>query len=126
MTVKCPNCDQVIPDDAPYTGSEIEQAVTDRYDWGSVRYSYTARKVREFQISVRGTNEVLTIVEVIEPLMPSNEYDRQGETYKRSLILQVRDVYYRKDAHVDSYGDETWSGSVYRVTPTEKTVLTWE
>jgi hypothetical protein len=128
MSLKCSNCGQNMPDDNPFTGSEVGAAVEGIGGWSNIDYRATNRQpTLEHRVALRGKPVMLKFVEKIEPVdMPSNEYDRQGETYKAFLIVEVDGHFYRKEAHVDSYGEETWSGPVDLVQRVEKTVQVWE
>ncbi len=128
MSLNCPNCGQDMPDNHPYTPIEVQNAVEDAHSWETIDYRLsTSTPQKAWPVKIRGKNAVVNVVEKIEPVdMPSNEYDRQGETYKSFLILEVDGSYYRKEAHVDSYAEATWSGAVTKVNRVEKMIQVWE
>lgn len=128
MSLNCPNCGQDMPDNSPYTPIEVQNAVEASTDWENVAYRLSLSVPQTaWIVRMRGKGVTVNVVEKIEPVdMPSNEYDRQGETYKAFLILEVDGSYYRKEAHVDSYADVEWSGPVTRVNKVEKTIQVWE
>jgi hypothetical protein len=129
MKLTCGNCGQDMPDNSAYTPIELAEAIESVGNWEGLVYAAFRQlnPTNRIKVPLRGNDVWVTVVEKIEPKdMPSNEYDRQGETYKAFLILEVDGTYYRKEAHVDSYADESWTGPVTRVNRIEKTVQVWE
>lgn len=128
MSLTCANCGQSMPDNSPFTPIEVQQAVEATTNWENIAYRFSlGTPQKDWQVKLRGKTVTMTVVEKIHPVdMPSNEYDRQGETYKAYLILEVGGTYYRKEAHVDSYAEETWTGPVTHVARVEKTITVWE
>lgn len=128
MSLTCANCGQNVPDNSPFTAFEVDQAVEDATNWGNVDYRLRiSTPQKAWPLKIRGTSVTMNVVDKIEPQnMPSSEYDRQGETYKAFLIVEVNGTYYRKEAHVDSYAEESWNGPVTRVNRVEKTIQVWE
>lgn len=128
MSIKCPNCEQEMDDNSPFTPAEVANAVEQETSWDSVYYAFSRQHpLRHIVVQLRGKATQVNVVEKIRPEnMPKEEYARQGETYKAFLILEVGGSYFRKEAHVDSYAEESWTGPLIRVNRIEKTVQVWE
>lgn len=129
MTLVCGNCGQDMPDNSPFTALEIEGAVKAATAWETMAYQLarTHNPIKSHAVNLRGRITQIQVIEKIEPVnMPSDEYARQGETYTAYLIVEVNGTFYRKKAHVDSYGEEEWTGPVTRVNRVEKTIQVWE
>lgn len=129
MSLTCANCGQDMPDNSPFTPLEVQAAFEASHSWENVHYAFqrSVNPVSSYRLTLRGKPAQMNVAEYIPPVdMPSSEYDRQGETYKAFLILEVNGAYYRKEAHVDSYAEETWTGPVIRVNKVEKIVQVWE